>query len=122
MGKTVSSGVEGMWKRKNGKKAVTRIRYKRRYWSGSAFVFEADWQVINQDAIASVGDIAMSLDTQFLSVFKTSNVTIVLKNLHNEWLDIDTSPSVFAIDAVATVGYDSYKTKFNIQFGSTLSD
>lgn len=122
MAKTITAEFESIWKRKTGKKVAIRVRYKRRYWNGSAYVYESDWQIVPQDQLSTVGDVSMSLDTQFLSVFTTSNVTITMKNLHNEWLDIATSPSVFAVSNVFTFGAEPYLTKFNLQFAYTLSD
>ena len=122
MAKTVTQNFLDVWARKGGKQTKVQVRYKRRYWNGSAYVYEVSWQVLEQRDFADIGEIVLQLDTPFLSTFKQTDITLRLNNTFNEWIPAETSPSVFAKDPIATLGYDPPLTQFQIKFGYVLDD
>jgi hypothetical protein len=45
-----------------------------------------------------------------------------MDNTAGKWTPTTAEPSVFAVDATATLGYEPYMTKFRIRFGYILDD
>ncbi len=66
--------------------------------------------------IKDVSPITWQLDTDQLTEFKVSNVSITLENFENEWDPLNLSGH-FAADAQSTAGYEPYWTKFQIRSG-----
>lgn len=120
--KPISAAYFDAWNRKDGRREMMQVQYKRRYWNGSAYVYEANWHILARDQWSQIGDIPYELDTPFLNVFKTTTPTIRLDNTFNQWISDASDPSVFAADAVATSGYDDHLTKFQIAYGYVLAD
>jgi hypothetical protein len=98
---------------------VRQLWYKRRYWveSSKSYTWEANWTQLTEDKVVEVSDITWQLDIQTLNEFKTSNVTITLENLNNQW--IATNPyGKFAADSTSPIwGYYPNWTKFQIRAG-----
>lgn len=117
MAQSPTQEYKDVWARKAGKVAVVQIRYKRRYWNGSAFVYETNWQTLDEKDFKDAGNIVNNLDTPFLNIFKTSAVTLRLNNSDNQWLQTVNSPSIFQADAIALLGYDPFLMKFQVRFG-----
>lgn len=117
-----SDEFKALWHKKIGNVERTRIRYKRRYWTGSAFALEAEWGVLEEDEFIGIGRIAQALDVPFRNVFRISNVTLRFPNLYNEWIESTGSPSFFAADGVATEGYELHRSLFQVQHGYRLAD
>lgn len=104
---------------------VRQLWYKRRYWveSSKTYVWETNWTQYTEDKVVDVSDITWQLDIQTLNEFKTSNVTVTLDNLRNQW-NPENPYGMFLKDAGSpSYGYEAYWTKFQIraglQFGST---
>lgn len=122
--KSVSASFKTVWARKHGKRAIVRILYKRRYFDTAtlSFKYEANWRTLDMRQFADVSEINWALDTQFLNVFRASNVSLFLNDIRHTWVPSAASPSVFAADGVAPNGYDPMQTKFQVQFGYRLPD
>lgn len=94
-------------------KIVRRISYKRRYWDGSNYIWEASWTVLPESSIVQVGTITAKLDTDRLNEFKISNVDIAVLNSDDSW-----NPwggSIF-------YQKEAFWTKFKIESGYILAD
>lgn len=117
-----SDEFKALWHKKIGNVERTRIRYKRRYWTGSAFALEAEWGVLEENEFVGIGRIAQALDVPFRNIFRISNVTLRFPNLYNEWLETTGAPSFFAADGVATEGYELHRSLFQVQHGYRLAD
>lgn len=122
MAKTLTAAATSVWKRKHGRHETFTVEYKRRYWNGSAYVYEAAWTVLTPSDVPAPGTISWKLDTTTQNTILASNVTLLLDNSKGKWLATAYDPSVFAADAVATLGYEPYMTKFRIQHGYVLDD
>lgn len=117
----VSQGFLNAWHNRTEKFAVREVRYKRRYWNGSAFVYEANWKTLKMRDFKSVGAIVQQLDTIKLNEFRTSNLTVSLSNDRNLWSPHNVY-GYFGADATATDGYSAYKTLFQVYGGYELAD
>lgn len=124
MPKTVTAEFAAVVLRKHGKKAFTRIRYKRRFFDAASvsYKFDAEFRNLELRDFVDAGEVNLKLDTPFLNRFTQSSVTLVLKNLQNEWIPATVSPSIFAADAVSPIGYDPMQMIFVIEWGYELPD
>lgn len=127
MAKTVTQAFKDVWKRQAGKmpQAVVRVSYKRQYYDATSpaqLRYEASWTDLDPDEYGAVGNIPWMLDTPFYNEFKATQVTITLRNEDHRWIAAPGSPSIFAIDDVAVLGYVPYKTLVRIQYGLRLDD
>lgn len=122
MARPVSQAFKDVWQKKQGGRDFRKVSYKRRYWNGSAFVYEANWTDLDDSKIIGVGSIPMQLDTPRANVYRTSQISVRLDNTNNEWIQGTAPPSVFAADAIATLGYRLYKTQVQVQFGYLKQD
>ena len=104
------------WNSKQGKGGKTVVQYKRRYWNGSAFVYEANWTQISMHGFVKVGEIVTKLDTPLLNEIKSSTVTLQLKNLNWDWVPSNLN-GVFGPSASVPAGYEPFLTQFQILFG-----
>lgn len=98
---------------------VRQLWYKRRYWQESTktYIWETNWTQYTEDKVVAVSDVTWQLDIQTLNEFKTSNVTVTLDNLTNQWRG-DNPYGKFAKDAVSPIyGYEPFWTKFQIRAG-----
>jgi hypothetical protein len=118
----VSQAFKDVWQKKQGGRDFRKVSYKRRYWNGSAFVYEANWTDLDDSKIIGVGPIPMQLDTPRANVYRTSQISVRLDNTNNEWIQGTAPPSIFAADAIATLGYRLYKTQVQVQFGYLKQD
>ncbi len=106
------------WQEKQGKGGKVLVQAKRRYWNGSAFVYESSWQTFVMNDYVKVGNITWKLDTPLLNEFKTSSVPICFRGSMHQLLPTNVgTKGFFAPDSVATSGYEPYLTQFRIQFG-----
>ena len=115
------AAFNAVWLNRGKKFAVRQVKYKRRYYNGSAFVYEANWQTLRMKDFSQIGTLTQQLDTVKKNEFKVSNLTLSLNNRDGRWFP-DCTTSVFAADAVATSGYQPYKTLFQILAGYELED
>lgn len=122
MAVSVSSQFKALWRQKQGTVEQVRVRYKRRYWTGSAFALEADWKVLSQNQLVRIGVIPQQLDSPRQNIFRTSVFSIFLPNTQNEWKQLAVNPSKFQADATATSGYRAYRTQVQVQTGYILAD
>lgn len=104
---------------------VRQVWYKRRYWQEStkSYIWETNWTQYTEDKIVQVSNVTWQLDIQTLNQFKTSNVTLTVENLKNQWRN-DNPYGIFSPDATSPIyGYYPYWMKFQIraglQFGSS---
>ena len=72
MAQDVTQAFIDEWAKKGGKVAVSRVRYKRRYHNGSAFVYETNFHTLDQGQYVSTGEIAVQADSRFKNIFKTT--------------------------------------------------
>jgi len=86
------------------------VQYKRRYWNGSAYVWESSWQTLAQ-TVTDYGNTREEADYSNLNTFRTSSVTLSIFNERNLW-DEQNPNGIFAADGVATSGYEPFLTKF----------
>jgi len=117
--KSVSAAFKTAWAQKYGRKEILKVLYKRRYWNGAAFVYEADWTTLDQNVIPPVRKINWKLDTQNLNEMLASNVTLSFDDRDRKWLP---TGAIFQADGTATTGYIPLKMKFQVQFGYILAD
>jgi len=120
--RTVTQAFQDQWAKKGGKRGVLRVRYKRRYWNGAAYVYESLWTDLNEGDFSSIGDMPYNLDVPFANVFKATSITLRLNNANNEWIQSINSPSIFAADTTAALGYEPVWTQFQVQYGYVLAD
>lgn len=121
--KTVTQAFLNEWNSKGIKFSVKQIQYKRRYWNGAAYVYEASFHILYlSDFIASVGTLTWNLDSVFLNEFRASNITLRLKNGTYQWLPENLTTGLFGPDALATSGYDPYLSIFKVKIGYELAD
>lgn len=115
------AAFNAVWLNRGKKFAVRQVKYKRRYWNGSAFVYETNWQTLRMKDFSQIGTLTQQLDTVKKNEFKVSNLTLSLNNRDGKWFP-DCTNSVFAADAVAAAGYQPYKTLFQVLAGYELED
>lgn len=99
-----------------------RIRYKRRYWNGSAFVYEAAFRELHEDDVVSVSPVSWRLDVRQQNKILASNVTLRLRNQDWRWLLENITVGEFRPDAVAAIGYDDFKMEVKLDYGYLLAD
>jgi len=120
--KTLTAAANSVWKRKHGRHETFTVEYKKRYWNGSAYVYQAAWTVMDPSDNPPPSGISWKLDTTTQNTILASNVSLTLDNSGGKWLPTTYEPSIFAVDATATLGYEPYMTKFRIQHGYVLDD
>jgi hypothetical protein len=98
------------------------VYYKRRYWQGNrSFAWESSWTALPVSDLVSVSPVTWKLDTDNLTEFKVSNVSIVLDNSYNKY-DVHNPFGFFRQDTASPVyGYEPYLTKFQIRAGYELN-
>ena len=117
----VSSAVMARGAKKGGKPEHVVVSYKRRYWNGSAYAYEANWTQVATNKLVTVGQITWKLDTPLLNSIKASNVSLYLKNTDWEWVETNKTSGVFAPTATVPGGFDPFLTKFKVDFGYTVA-
>lgn len=117
---TVSAEFKAIWQEKQGKAIHQRLRYKRRYKLAGSYFTESNWNVLERDEFCSIGSIPQQGDVR-LNVIKTSVLTLKLPNENNQFIEHAASPSFWAADAVATDGYKSTRTEWQVQEGYMLA-
>ena len=118
--KTATQSFLDTWAKKDGKPEVVAVYYKRRYWNGAAYAYEAAWTQIPAHRFENIGQITWKLDTPLLNNIKASNVTLYLKNLDWEWVEQNQTTGVFAPDTASAGGYDPFLMQFQVKFGYKL--
>ena len=76
MAKSVTSQFLDEVNRKNGAIYIQRVRYKRRYWNGSAYVYEAAYKILDDDTFGKIGPITWVNDFPKLNEFRAQNVAL----------------------------------------------
>lgn len=104
-----------------GRAASVRVRYKRRYWNGSAFVYESSYQVLDDSYIEEISPINWKMDTKSQTKILASNLTLRLKNVDWHWVKENVNGGAFAPDGVAVDGYDDYRIRFEVDYGFKLA-
>lgn len=120
--KAVSQNFLDAWKAKQGKGGTVIVQYKRRYWNGSAMVYEANWTQYTLRQFVEVGNITWKLDTPLLNDVKTSSVILKFKNSDYQFLPTNITTGIFTPDGIALSGYEPFLMKFQILFGYKLAD
>jgi hypothetical protein len=120
--RTVSQDFKDVWARLDGKVDDVKIQYKRRYYNGSAIVYEDNWTDVRAGEIVDVGNVTDALDEPFRNAYTIGAVPLTLDNSSGKWFKGVNSPSIFAPDAVAAVGYIRYWTSFRICYGYQKAD
>lgn len=118
----VSAEFKNIWANPQVRKAAFKVQYKRRFWNGSTFVLEAVARVLPAREIVSISPIQWKMDVDTGSSILASNLTLKLKNDKFKWLETNTTDGLFIKDAIALVGYDPYKTEFQVFYGYILAD
>lgn len=122
MPKTTTSEFDREWLDPIQSSAVYKIEYKRRYWNGSAYVWEASATALKSYDVAEIGPITSKYDTPTRTKILTSNVTISLSNEDWKWMPGNLVSGLWKADATATLGYVPYRTEFTIYYGYELPD
>lgn len=99
------------------------LSYKRRYWDETTktYIWESSWTEMDLGDVQNISAVTWQLDSERLSEFKVSNVTLILKNDDNRWMQTN-SAGKFAGDTTSPIGYEAYWTKFKIEAGFELFD
>jgi len=96
---------------------IARVYYKRRYWNGSnSYVWEASWTELDRSKFSNLSSIVHQLDTETLTEFRVSNLTLTLLNDSNQW-DENNMSGYFGSDLGSSYGYEPYMMKFQIRTG-----
>lgn len=119
---SVSQDFKNAWADAQVRVADFKITYKRRYWNGSAYVLEAVAKTLDKSEIIKVSAIQWKLDTQTQNKILASNITLRLKNDRFKWLENNETDGLFKIDEIATIGYDPFRTEFQVFYGYELDD
>ena len=118
MSKTVTAGFLDAWNAKYGKNGRAYVQYKRRYWTGAAYAYEANWTNLTMRDFSVAGQVVMKLDTPLLNTVKASNVSVKLKNTDYQWLPENQTTGKFKPDAASpTYGYEPFLMQVRVQFG-----
>ncbi len=120
--RTVSAAWTREWEKLIGRVFVVTVEYKRRYWNGAAYVLEGAATTLDLDDIVDVQSITQKLDVPLASVFKTSNLTLIVKNDKFKWLAGNVTDGIFRPDAASSSGYDGYKSEYVVKGGYKLAD
>lgn len=115
--KPVSQDFIDAWHQKNGKGGFIYVKFKRRYWNGSAFVYEPDWAQFTLRDIVEVGNITWKLDTPLLNNIKSSTVILKFRNSDYQFLPSNNTSGLFAPSLAAPDGYEPFLTQFQVLFG-----
>jgi hypothetical protein len=120
----VTQAFQDVWARRTGKQARVQLRYQRRRFDADAvaYVYESDWHTLSGRDYVTIGDIVYQLDVDEPNVFKSTTITLRLKNLDNRWTRSVNDPSVFAADGVAEDGWDDRGTRFQVRWAYKLDD
>lgn len=121
---TVTQAFKDVHARRSGKDARVLIRYKRRRWDTATldYVYESSWQTLQMRDFVDPGEIPSQLDVGEPNVFKSTAITLRLRNTDNRWHKSANSPSIFAAGGEAADGWDDYKTLFQVTWGYKLAD
>jgi hypothetical protein len=124
MSLTVSSTFKDVQRKRFGKKARIRVGYKRRYFDAGTmdYVYEPDFNWLTMSEVVDPQEIVHQLDVLEPGIFKSSTVTLRLRNTRNEWQKDASDPSRFAADARAVSGYDDVDVIFQVTDGFQLPD
>lgn len=110
----VSDAFKAAWANKTWARYGWRVRVKRLFWNGAAYVHEAAWIALRADQVAQVSPIPQQVDSEFESVFLISEFAIVVQSERNEWLESAAPPSFFAADGTAPGGYLAAGSLFEV--------
>jgi hypothetical protein len=119
--RSCSAEFKALWQQKVGARERRRIRYRRLYYNGSAYVYETAENYLYEGDFVGWGVIPGELDSPQQNVYRMGVVTVRLDNSRNQWVESDGTPSFFAADAVASSGYKLYKTELQLQVGLRLN-
>jgi len=100
-----------------------KLSYRRRYWDTDtqAFKLEASATEIQRSQVAAVSPTRDQLDRAAINEFKTSNITIELRNETNEWSPRNPNGK-FKPDLVARLGYEPQLMEFALDVFYELED
>jgi hypothetical protein len=109
-----------MWYQSGNEEAnITRLWFQRTEAGAGNSVLTPEDRPVSK--VVTVSPISWQLDSEQLTEFKVSNLSITVENFENEW-DPGNPEGHFAPDAAATDGYEPYWTKFQIRSGFQLAD
>ncbi len=122
MPKTITNAFKTAWVNKGCKFGIQRVDYKRRYWNGSAMVYESSWQSMTMPGaqFSTIGSMSWGLSSILNTEFDTSNCSVQLLNSDYQW----TPQNTLGIFGQNSLGYNCYPrgTKFQVYAGYELSD
>ena len=118
----VTQEFKNSWEAMPRRVAVFRVEMKRRFFNGSIFTLEASPVVFEADEIVKISAINWKLDSVKQNRILASNVTIRMKNERWKWVETNVTDGLFKPTAVATLGFDPYKTEFKVFYGYELQD
>jgi len=99
---------------------VEEIRYRRRI--KNTFIHEAEQTLIEDNEYVSVSPIVTKFDVQKQDTILSSNLTLTLLNKDFQWVEQNNTDGIFRPSAAEPLGYDPYKTEFEIKFGVVISE
>lgn len=99
-----------------------RVKVKRRYWNGSAYVYEAGFTTIDMDEIDDITPISWKLDSRDQNKILASNVTIRLRNQDWRWLEANITEGFFRPTLAVPGGFDPYKMQVQIVYGYVFGE
>lgn len=117
--------AQGVLESQARRRKVSRwaISYRLRYWDieTQAFTFTGAFTEIPRGDVAMLGITRDALDRGDVNEFKSSNVTIELRNRLNEW-SFQNPGGKFRADATARLGYEQQLMEFKIEAFYELED
>jgi len=119
---TLSQGtLEAQAKRR--KVSRWAVSHRLRYWdvNAQAFTFIGAFTEIPRSDVAMLGITRDALDRGDINEFKSSNVTIELRNRRNEW-SLQNPGGKFKADLTARLGYEQQLMEFKLEVFYELDD
>lgn len=100
-----------------------KVSHRLRFWNieAQAYSFTGAFVEIPREQVESIGPMHDSLDSTDINEFKSSNVTIELRNRDNEWSQ-DNPDGRFKPDATAKLGYEQQLMEFRVEVFYELAD
>ena len=122
MAQDVSEEFKAAWRRKSWGDSRYRVSWKRRYWNGADVILEAAWtELSNARIIKRVPAMTQQLDSERQDEFLITQFALEVANEKMQWIESLNSPSMFAADTVAELGYIAKRSEVQIEFGLKLA-
>ena len=117
---SVSAAFLNQWADVKTRKAVYRVELKRRILN--TFVLESTPVIIPLNEIDKIGSINWKFDPVKQNTILASNVSIKLLNKNWRFLEGNNTDGIFGPDATNPLGYDPFRSQYQIFYGYLLPD